>query len=1135
MMDMAVQTLADDEARRLAIRVHDRSFLVEAAAGSGKTAVLAGRIAMLLAGGVAPASIAAVTFTEFAASELLIRVREFVSTLLGGTIPTPLRAVLPDGLSEEQRSHLAASSEALDEMTCTTIHGFCQRLVSPYPVEADIDPGADVMDRDRADLAFREIGDAWLREELSGDSGGLLAELVFQDPGAAVQLVRTALDHYRRHREISHPAPVDPALQATAFRDAVEGFRAFIAGAGFAEPETTAIADRFGELADAVHPVAAARTPAELVSLLRMAPHPDLVTRSGSFLVYRKKGKWEKAASQAGLAKADGGRLNDSAGDHYRRCCEAWTSLRQSSASRVLADLLQIVRPVMDRFREHKRSTAQLDFDDLIFSARDLLRDFDEVRRALSRRFTHVLVDEFQDTDPLQTEIFWRLCGAPPGDGDGRDWTTFTLRPGALFLVGDPKQAIYRFRGADIAAYLRAREVFRSQALDGVLSISTNFRSCAPIMTYVNERFEQVFSEENGQPGFQALVPFQPARADGPSVLALEIPAADEADRPGIEQLRDWEAAAVAAMCARLIGNEQVRDPASGEMRPCEAGDIALLAPTGTNLWRYEEALERHGIPVATQAGKGLFRRQEIQDLIAITRVLADRRDTLALGALLRGPLVGLTEEELLDIVWALPRSGEGEQEVPRLDLDVEPEAIAHPYARDIVEKLRTLRRRANATTPHELLSQAVDMLRVRPILLQRHGQAERALANVDLFLGFSRAYAVRGLRAFAEAMTAAWSDLSRIAEGRPDAREEAVALYTMHSAKGLEWPIVVPVNTMTRLMKPDSAVTDRASGRFFCPVLGVEPGGHAAAHAAEEAELARERERLWYVAATRARELLILPRLETVPSGQTWLSLVDLALSDQTVLDPGPDPRDAGETVSDVENVQTREAFAAEAAAIAERGRRIVWRAPSRDEGDSGPVLREEARAILDTDGDGAPSQDAALAIQGGRERGLVLHKLIEEILTGETGETMPDLIARAECLIQDMDRPLNEDPAEGLAPAELADCVVRALSLPEIAALRPRLLPEYPVYSSSIAVDGQEDASAGIVDAIAFGPDGAPEVVVDWKSDVDPGPETLEHYRAQVRAYLDMTGAERGLIVFMTTGVIVPIARAKEGQIVA
>ena len=211
-----------------------------------------------------------------------------------------------------------------------------------------------------------------------------------------------------------------------------------------------------------------------------------------------------------------------------------------------------------------------------------------------------------------------------------------------------------------------------------------------------------------------------------------------------------------------------------------------MLAPTGSELWRYEEALERRGIPVATQAGKGLFRRQEIQDLIALTRVLADRRDTLALGALLRGPLVGLTEEELLDIVWALPRSEDELDRIPRLDLGVDPAAIAHPLMRETIEKLQALYRRSNSTTPHELLSQAVDVMRVRPILLERHrGQAERALANVDLYLSLSTGYAVRGLRAFAETMTAAWTDEARAVEGRPDAQEEAVALFTMHAAKG--------------------------------------------------------------------------------------------------------------------------------------------------------------------------------------------------------------------------------------------------------------------------------------------------------------------------------------------------------------
>ena len=187
-------------------------------------------------------------------------------------------------------------------------------------------------------------------------------------------------------------------------------------------------------------------------------------------------------------------------------------------------------------------------------------------------------------------------------------------------------------------------------------------------------------------------------------------------------------------------------------------------------------------------------------------------------------------------------------------------------------------------------------------------------------------------------------------------------------------------------------------------------------------------------------------------------------------------------------ENEQTREAFAAEAAAIAARHRRIVWRAPSRDEDTAQPVVREEAPTILTTDGDGAPTDGAAAAaIQGGRERGTILHKLIEEVLTGETAETPPALAARAETLIRALGLPVMHNPAQGLAPAELAGCVVRTLSLPEVAALRPRLVPELPVYGS-IATDTYEEATAGIVDAIAFGPDGTPDVVIDWKSDVDP-----------------------------------------------
>jgi len=1123
------KSLADDEARRAALALHNRAFLIEAGAGSGKTAIMAGRVAMMLAEGITPKTIAVVTFTEFAASELLIRLREFVDKLTAGYVPAELHVALPDGLSKHHRQNLTVASNEIDEITCSTIHGFCQRLIKPYPVEANIDPGAVLMDSGQAELVFHEIVEAWLREELADDAGGLLAEMVLQDPGKTVSLVHTILHHLRQQRKMTVDASTTVTAGVTAFRQATDDFVTFVKKVEAKEPETALIVAHFSEMTDGITFALTAETPADLVRLLFARPHPDLCTATDGFRAYKKKSKWREAAKRAGFSQADGERLDTLAKAHYTDCCDAWNTMLQAVATRVLGDLVQLVSPVIDRFREYKRSTALLDFDDLIFAARDLLRDHEEVRRALASRFAHVLVDEFQDTDPLQTEIFWRLCGEPVAGKDSVDWTTFCIRPGALFLVGDPKQAIYRFRGADVDAYIQTRKAFVTQAPENVLRITTNFRSCPSILHYVNQCFEAPLTAENGQPGFTALDSFHPDRENGLSVVALDINVADEEGKASAERQRDGEAEAVAAMCTRLIGNETILDHKTGECRVCRPGDIALLAPTGSELWRYEEALERHGIPVATQAGKGFFRRQEIQDLIALTRVLADRRDTLALGALLRGPVVGLTEEELLDIVWALPRSEEVPDALPRLNLGVNPQDIGHTLARDMIEKLQVLYRRNNTTTPYDLLSQAVDMLRLRPILLQRHvNYAERALANVDLYLSLSQNYAVRGLRAFAEAMTTAWTEESRSVEGRPDAQEEAVALYTMHAAKGLEWPIVVPVNTMTQTKTSDSAFIRRATGHFYCRVFGVASLGYEAASAVEKAELERERIRLWYVAATRARELLILPRLDVATARSTWISLLDLSLANLPSLNLNHLSPDLGTDAVVAENNQTREIFAAEAAEITARQRHILWLLPSRAESSTEPVVRAETPEILAADAYGAPiEQSMPINVQGGRERGVLLHKLIEEVLTGEIEGTASSLHTRAAALILAIGCPIVDDPAQGLVPAELAGCVLRALALPEIAVLRPRLMPEFPVYASTFT-DDREEAAMGIVDAIAFGPNGTPQIVIDWKSDVDPAPETVEHYRAQVRAYLDMTETERGLIVLMTRGTVIQVTRS-------
>jgi exodeoxyribonuclease-5 len=379
--------------------------------------------------------------------------------------------------------------------------------------------------------------------------------------------------------------------------------------------------------------------------------------------------------------------------------------------------------------------------------------------------------------------------------------------------------------------------------------------------------------------------------------------------------------------------------------------------------------------------------------------------------------------------------------------------------------------------------------------------------------------------------MTAAWADEARAVEGRPDAQEEAVALYTMHAAKGLEWPIVVPINTMTGIMAPESAVTDRDSDTFFCPVFGVKPVGYDAARDSEKAELDRERIRLWYVAATRARELLVLPRLDAAQSKSAWISLLDLSLAELPALDLSHLPSELDLAAGGDANEQTRDDFAAEAASIVTRQRRLIWLAPSRDESADGPILTPEAVEIWAALKAGQPDNEVARPnVQGGRERGLILHKLLEEVLTGETPDDAGAVSERARALIGEIGRPVMEDPSQGLFPDELAGCVVRTLALPEIAELRPTLAPELAVYAVA-DVNGVEQATVGIADATSFDNAGQPAVVIDWKSDVQPTAETLNHYRAQVRAYLDMTGTDRGLIVLVTTGHIIAVNRRSGG----
>jgi exodeoxyribonuclease-5 len=223
--------------------------------------------------------------------------------------------------------------------------------------------------------------------------------------------------------------------------------------------------------------------------------------------------------------------------------------------------------------------------------------------------------------------------------------------------------------------------------------------------------------------------------------------------------------------------------------------------------------------------------------------------------------------------------------------------------------------------------------------------------------------------------------------------------------------------------------------------------------------------------------------------------------------------------------NLQARALFVAEAARIAEQTIRLEWIAPSRAEDAQQPAAADELPVFAPTQDGEVDEESVISAPQGGRERGLVIHKLFEEVLTSETGDSTEELQARAADLIQEIGAEASADASRGLSAAEIAASVRRGLAHPKIAAVRTKLLPEFPVYASSV-VGQVEKVTAGITDAIAIDND-APTLIVDWKSDVDPSSETVAHYRAQVSTYLAATNIPLGLIVFVTTGNVIEVKR--------
>ena len=1089
---------ADAGARMRALTDLDSTLLVEAGAGTGKTSLLAARVTMLLLHGVEPAGIAAITFTEAAASELAERVHQYVTALRDGTVPEPLRDVLGAGLDSKQLASLSLAASALDGLTTATIHGFCQLLIADHAVEADIDPGARVVDEDTAKAMFDRVFDAWLTRRLSaeGSPDDPILVLTREDPRGVVALFRDIAGKRRRHRTARAPAPDLSGRPDVELADAVDSLGRWVSTA----PPIPFIAKALMELEALALPFSGSFDVPPGFALLWRLAHPERsprMDRDGIGLVRPATAHlWRKVAGAEAAPE-----LEAAFQAGFDRVDFAYRQLLATVGSAITAQLSGELDEVLADYAAAKRAAAVLDFDDLLAFAVALLRDHPEVRAALSGRFRHLLVDEFQDTDPIQCDIVFRLGGA----ADAPRWQDVPQRPGSLFLVGDPKQSLFLFRGAAIESYEAAKTVIARAFPGNVIQVTSNFRSIDAILDHVNHCFAEPLSRP-GQPGYVALdATRREGRHELPCAARLSVDLPGDARMP---EVRDAEAATVAKACAKLVGGLDLKDT-DGSTRRVRPGDIALLAPAGTDLWRYERALQAAGLPYASRAGRGFYRRQEVQDLVCLVRLIADTTDTLALGAFLRGPMVGFTDEALLDATAALPR----EPGLPRpgLSLFTPVEQIADPGLRDTVAVLQDLRRRARHTTPSQLLMEAVERLSIRAVLARREPRrASAANANVDLFLQRAAAYAVGGLRRFAQDVTEAWRGGERASEGRVDAEGEAIDIVSIHSAKGLEWPIVFIVNAASVPPPGDRIVHRSADDTLHWTVGGVASPALEEALASEAEDLARERARLLYVGCTRAKDMLVIPNVPGArPSAYSRavdLSVAKLPELDLSGIDGAPPRPDRGPP-----NGQDEAAFAAEAGRIAAASQPIEWLRPSTHD--------EDGLDLGDVSEDDYEAEEGPTVIGAGRMRGLLLHKLIEEVLEGVLEETQAELARRGRLLLADL---VSVGDGGGDPPDcdEVAATVLSTLALPDVVSLRPHLVPEVPVYA--MVADGAGSRPlAGRADALAV-VDGAVTAVVDWKSDVAPGARERREHVDQLRLYLAATGTPRGALVYASLGAV-------------
>jgi ATP-dependent exoDNAse (exonuclease V) beta subunit len=771
-----------------AIRRRDGSLLLEANAGSGKTSVLVERfVRSVLEDGVRPSRILAITFTERAAGELRARVRQrFV---------------------ELNRRDEARETEAA---WVSTIHGFCTRVLRAHAISAGLDPGFTVLDEAAARPLHDRAWDDALARLLDGPDGVAGLDLV---AAYDADRLRTAIvQAHDALRSAGQTRPELPRPQSLADPHALRA------------PLEMARAAAAAELALA--------GPGKSVTAAR-----ERLERCGDLLSATASGELAPDLGELTLAM-NANALKTEACDSYRTALRAYVrACRDARAAAAVGVLDTLLGSYADAYAQAKRSRSALDFDDLELHARDLLDGEPALRRAYAERFDRVMVDELQDSNPLQLDLFRAL------DRDD------------LFLVGDEQQSIYGFRHADVDVFRRLRARL---AADGrVATLATNFRSRGAILDTINAAFAPRLGA-----GFVALREGRPAEPAGAPLVELLI--TDQAGwedvdlgeaRPGTKPWRLAEARLLAQRVRELVD--------AGLHRP---EDVVVLLRALGDLPVYERALEDQGLLTMSVGGRGYWGRQVVRDLCAWLAAIANPRDEAALYGVLASPLVGLSSDGLAHVA----RAGTGNA-WRAIAADRQLRAVLSDDDRERLEVFAARFAAERAIAPRlaldELLRRVVDATGYDLHVLTLAGGARR-LANIHklqrLAAAFERDHG-RDVRGLADLATAELEAEARETDAPVELGDvKAVRLMSIHAAKGLEFPVVCIADLGRR--RPADGDEDLlvAEGEVGLRLVGLD-GTSETALAYERLRdrardrAAREEERVLYVAATRAQERLIV------------------------------------------------------------------------------------------------------------------------------------------------------------------------------------------------------------------------------------------------------------------------------------